>query len=89
MNQKLNRRKFFKNILELLGFVSTSQFLFPNVLFGRSQDKKIDLAVVKGNPEKAVIQSLNVLGGIEKFVKPGNTVLLKPNVSFPNPQKLL
>ena len=86
MNQKLNRRKFFKNITELLGFITTSHYFFPNVLLGKSQDKKIDLAVVKGNPEHAVTQSFKVLGGMEKFVKPGNIVLLKPNISFPNPQ---
>lgn len=45
----------------------------------------IDLAVAKGEPAQAVKLAVNALGGIQRFVKPGQAVVLKPNMSFPNP----
>jgi len=44
----------------------------------------IDLAVVKGPAAPAVERAVAMLGGIEKFVKKGDRVVLKPNMSFPN-----
>jgi len=43
-----------------------------------------DLAVVKGAPEAAVRKAVELLGGISKFVKSGDKVVLKPNASFAN-----
>jgi uncharacterized protein (DUF362 family) len=45
-----------------------------------------DLAVIHGSPENAVQKIFEQFGGIEKFVTANCTVLLKPNVSFPNPK---
>jgi uncharacterized protein (DUF362 family) len=45
----------------------------------------VDLAVVQGDQQKAIIKAFELLGSIKTFVKPNSTVLLKPNVSFPNP----
>ena len=41
-----------------------------------------DLAVVKGDPEKAVLKALDLLGGMKRFVKTGQSVVVKPNMSF-------
>src|SRR5210317_1606698 len=41
-----------------------------------------DLAVVKGDPEKAVFKALDLLGGMKRFVKTGQSVVVKPNMSF-------
>lgn len=43
------------------------------------------LAVAKGEAATATRLALEALGGIDRFVKTGQVVVLKPNVSFPNP----
>jgi len=43
----------------------------------------LEAVVVKGTPEKAVQRALELLGGIGRFVKKGNIVVLKPNIGFP------
>ncbi len=47
-----------------------------------------DLAVVKGSPQYAVRRAVDVLGGIRRFVKPGDFVFLKPNMSFGTPPEM-
>ncbi len=43
-----------------------------------------DLVVAHGeDPEKLVYQSLKAFGGIERFLKPGADVIIKPNISVP------
>jgi len=42
----------------------------------------VDLAVVTGDPAKAVLNAVNLLGGINRFVKKGQRVVIKPNMSF-------
>jgi len=45
-----------------------------------------DLAVVRGTDAAAMVDAaLHALGGIEQFVKPGERVLIKPNVGFDRP----
>ncbi len=43
------------------------------------------LAVAKGEAASATSLALEALGGIDRFVKTGDLVVLKPNASFPNP----
>lgn len=47
--------------------------------------EKIDLAVISGDPGPAAGKALEALGGISRFVKKGQKVVLKPNMSFPRP----
>jgi uncharacterized protein (DUF362 family) len=43
------------------------------------------LAVARGgNPTTLVQKSVDALGGIGRFVKPGNDVIIKPNICVPN-----
>jgi len=44
-----------------------------------------DLAVAKGSPAAATRAVVELLGGMKQFVKPGNRVVIKPNMSFPSP----
>jgi uncharacterized protein (DUF362 family) len=44
-----------------------------------------DLAVISGDPAAATRKALEALGGISRFVKKGQRVVLKPNMSFANP----
>jgi uncharacterized protein (DUF362 family) len=41
-----------------------------------------DVAVVKGSPAAATRAAVNMLGGMSRFVKPGQKVVIKPNMSF-------
>jgi len=44
-----------------------------------------DLAVISGEPAAATKKAMEALGGISRFVKKGQRVVLKPNMSFANP----
>ena len=44
-----------------------------------------DIAVVKGNAGPATRKAVDMMGGIKSFVRAGNRVLIKPNMSFPYP----
>lgn len=44
-----------------------------------------DLAVVTGTPEKGVLKAIELLGGMNRFVKQGQRVVIKPNMSFAKP----
>lgn len=47
------------------------------------------LSIVQGTERKsAVTKAIDLLGGIEHFVKPGDIVLIKPNVAFANSSAL-
>jgi len=47
------------------------------------------ISVVKGPDRvKTVNKAIELLGGIERFVKPGETVAIKPNVAFASPPML-
>ena len=47
--------------------------------------EEYDLAVISGEPAAATRRALEALGGISRFVKKGQRVVLKPNMSFANP----
>jgi len=44
-----------------------------------------DLVVARGDAAKALRQGLDALGGLERFVHPGEVVVIKPNASFLSP----
>ena len=47
------------------------------------------MSIVKGsNRRETVTKAIELLGGIERFVKPGETVAIKPNVAFASPPML-
>src|SRR4030042_425988 len=47
------------------------------------------ISIVKGpNRAATVDKAIELLGGIERFVKPGETVAIKPNVAFATPAML-
>jgi len=79
--KNISRRNFIK--------ISAGALLSANLLRSSNIFAKgdtADLAVAKSKKaDDAVKKALEALGGIQKFVKPKQTVILKPNVSFPNP----
>ncbi len=47
------------------------------------------ISIVHGNDRrKTVNMAIKALGGIERFIKPGDTVAIKPNVAFASPPSL-
>ncbi len=83
MSEHISRRKFLGNTLKTgaaLAMVSS----FPTIIQA-SAETGFDLAVARGDMVQAVKAVIETLGGIQRFVKKGQTVVLKPNMSFPNP----
>ncbi len=81
--QGLTRRDFLK--LQLVGIMGAA--VVPGVLgTGRVSAQEIpDLAVVNGSPGPATRAAVELLGGMKQFVKPGQKVIIKPNMSFSTP----
>ena len=82
-NKALSRRSFLKYQLQgALWLVAGAAGLsFPRVV--RAGDIP-DISVVKGDPAAATRAAVEQLGGMQVFVKPGDKVVIKPNMSFPN-----
>ncbi|MFC1717620.1 DUF362 domain-containing protein [Candidatus Poribacteria bacterium] len=88
MKDRLSRRQFLKNAAGLAIAGSTVPILGRVTSHAEAADlsEKIDLAVVKStSPEAATVAAVEALGGIGKFVRSGDVVVIKPNMAFPNP----
>jgi uncharacterized protein (DUF362 family) len=47
------------------------------------------ISIVKGHePAQSSLKAIDMLGGIERFISPGDTVVIKPNVAFASPPAL-
>jgi uncharacterized protein (DUF362 family) len=47
------------------------------------------ISIVKGpDPAKSSLKAVDLLGSIERFISPANTVVIKPNVAFASPPSL-
>jgi len=75
----ITRRDFLRTTASGLALTLTGQ---PP--FGEARETP-DLAVISGDPAAATKKALEALGGISRFVRKGQRVVLKPNMSFPNP----
>jgi uncharacterized protein (DUF362 family) len=75
-DQTITRRKFLKTAAAgiALGVTGSPSFSFAK--------EEYDLAVISGEPAAATKKALEALGGISRFVKKGQRVVLKPNMSF-------
>ena len=52
--------------------------------FSVAKDGQV-ISVIKGSDRiQTVDKAIDSLGGIERFVKPGDVVVIKPNVAFTN-----
>ncbi|MEW6332772.1 MAG: DUF362 domain-containing protein [Thermodesulfobacteriota bacterium] len=51
----------------------------PRALYGNGD---VDLAVISGEPAAATTKALEALGGLARYVKKGERVVIKPNMSF-------
>ncbi len=86
-NTTLNRRDFLKIQLTAIAWmtVGTSGLLLPRSIIAAGNP---DLSIAKGPPGTAARVAVDLLGGMESFVKPGHKVVIKPNMSFTNGLKM-
>jgi uncharacterized protein (DUF362 family) len=72
----MTRRKFLQGAASgiALTLAGHSPFVFAK--------EDYDLAVISGEPGAATKKALEAMGGISRFVKRGQRVVLKPNMSF-------
>ena len=74
---KLTRRDFLR-----IGAGTALAALIPRSLFSVNNTKPPLIAVAQGDNSKLVATAVNLLGGIDNFVKSGDVVCIKPNLSF-------
>ena len=72
----MTRRRFFKTAAAGIALCLTGE---PSFSLAKEE---YDLAVISGEPVAATRKALEVIGGISRFVKKGQRVVLKPNMSF-------
>ena len=75
-DQPMTRRKFLK-----MAAAGTALTLTGMPTLSVSKEE-YDLAVISGEPVAATKKALEALGGMSRFVKKGQRVVLKPNMSF-------
>jgi len=80
--KNISRRDFLKQAMA----AALSAALLPRgpSLFAQGPET-VDLVVVKGDKVKALKKALEAYGGISRFVKPQDRVLIKPNISIASP----
>ena len=82
MGSNMDRREFLKSQLTGSLCVASGLMLPGKLLAGTAPP---DVAAAKGGPAAATRAAVELLGGMGRFVKKGNRVLIKPNMSFPVP----
>lgn len=79
----MDRRKFLK--LTGMAGVAISGIIESPLIMGADKNTKsaLDLAVVQnGDPVMLVQKAIDMMGGISRFVKKGNVVVVKPNIGW-------
>jgi len=77
---KIGRRDFLKKSASAGLLISATNSLNGNLL---ANEESLDFVVTRnGSPAQLVRKAVEELGGMEKFVSKGQTVLLKPNIGW-------
>jgi uncharacterized protein (DUF362 family) len=86
--EHINRREFLKKTAACaIGAAGTA--VLPSLAFEASgQSSFPDVVVAEGAERQATRKAIDLLGGMSRFVKPENRVVIKPNMSFPNPPEM-
>ena len=83
MSERITRRAFIGKSVSA-GAALTFAAGFP-VGARAFAETGFDIAVARGDMARAVRAAVDTLGGMARFVSAGQRVVLKPNMSFPNP----
>lgn len=76
----MNRRTFLKAQAALAGSALLSGIPFPDASAAAAGTP--DIAIARGAPGAATRAAVDLLGGMAAFVRPGQKVIIKPNMSF-------
>lgn len=77
----MDRRSFLKWQMQGLAWLSAGSATFGLAEMALASPYP-DIAVAKGAPGAAARAAVEAIGGMGRFVKPGQKVLIKPNMSF-------
>ncbi len=82
--QIMDRRQFLKYHMQGALYVAAGAagFIWPSTSLAKDSP---DVVIVEGDPAKATRAAVERLGGMKKFVKAGDRVVIKPNMSFAQP----
>ncbi|MGE5842559.1 MAG: DUF362 domain-containing protein [Deltaproteobacteria bacterium] len=81
----MNRREFLKKSAQYAA-VGAAGVTLPGMIEAvYAAEKEPQIVVANGGPGPATRAAVNALGGMGRFVKQGDRVVIKPNMSFPNP----
>lgn len=83
----MNRRDFFKRAFSLAAVAGISSLVKSTPLLAAEEDNKVrknpDLIAVKnGTPEKMFDEGIKAFGGMRRFIRKGQTVVVKPNIAW-------
>lgn len=78
----MNRRDFMKKSAIMTAGAMLLPKWVPGVVRGAGEP---NIVVASGLPGPAVKAAVEAMGGMARFVKSGQKVVIKPNMSFPNP----
>ncbi len=85
--KNISRRDFLKSMLQsgiVLATTKSLSFAAKKVGTTKKETKPFSVVAVakNGTPDDMVRQTIDMLGGIKKFVSPGDIVVVKPNIGF-------
>jgi uncharacterized protein (DUF362 family) len=83
--QGMSRREFLRKTAECAGYAAAGVTLLGFQAERAWAEKEPNVVIANGRPGAGTRAVVNAMGGMERFVKPGNKVVIKPNMSFPNP----
>lgn len=81
----MDRREFIKSVAAAAAVTAVSASKAARALEAVSTENAVSpdlVAVRNGEPDKMFRKGIEALGGMKRFVKPGQKVIIKPNVSF-------
>ncbi|MEO0292765.1 MAG: DUF362 domain-containing protein [candidate division WOR-3 bacterium] len=81
----MNRRDFLKKLFSIAVIAGVSSTFKGKSLFAEERKEEVfpDLVAVKGgSPEKMFDEGIKALGGMRRFVKKGEIVVVKPNIAW-------
>ena len=82
---EMNRREFLKKTAECAALAAAGMTI-PGLLRETARaDREPNIVIATGGPGPATRAAVYAMGGLNRFVRPGDKVIIKPNMSFPNP----
>lgn len=81
----MNRRTFIKRSAQYAAVGAASLSLPGMIERVYAAEKEPNIVVANGGPGPATRAAVNAFGGMGRFVRRGDKVVIKPNMSFPNP----